>query len=479
MVIKRYLLTFTLILLTLSSVAQTLQTGRNLFSQGNYEEAKPIMAKYLKQQPENASRNYWYGVCLYETGQKEECLPYLQKAAKKKIVKAYRYLSLYYTDHYNYPESIDCLEKLIAGMSADPELHDETLESQYDDEAERLRKIYRMLRTTQKICFIDSCVVPKHNFLSHYVLDKSIGSIGSYSATFGGNTEGDVFIPETGSEIYYSRLDPDSIFRLYHGYRSFDEWTDVTAVNAGQGDIRYPFVMSDGVTVYFACNGPESIGGYDIFATRFNSETGGFLIPENIGMPFNSEANDYMYVIDEASGLGWFATDRRQPSDSICIYTFIPNESRFRYNFENGDTAMIVRAARIASIAESQTDQDAVRQARQSLTMLTFDKSDDPAKEPGLTFIIDDFTDYHSAADFRSPNARRLFNEMLSAQKSLKSETIKLQKQRELWPKSKPSEQERMRADILKLEQNVAELENRIASLELQTRNTEILYLTR
>lgn len=479
MVIKRFLLTFLLFLLTLSSVAQTLQEGRNLFSQGKYEQAMPIIGRYLKQQPENASRNYWYGVCLYETGRKDECLPYLQKAAKKKIIKAYRYLSMYYADHFQYPEAIDCMEKLIAGMSADAELHNDALESQYEEEAERLRKAYRMLRATQKICFIDSCVVSKHKFLSNYMLDSSIGSIGSYSGTFGGNTEGDVFIPETGSEIYFSRFDTDSIFRLYHGYRSFDEWTDIAPVNAGSGDIRYPFVMSDGMTVYFASNGSESIGGYDIFATRVNSETGGFLLPENIGMPFNSEANDYMYVIDEANGLGWFATDRRQPSDSVCIYTFIPNESHFRYNLENGDTAMIIRAARIASIAESQTDPDAVRRARQRLTMLAFTKSETAAEGPSLTFVIDDFTDYHSASDFRSPDAKRMFNEMLNAQKSLKVESAKLQKQRELWSKSKLPDRERMRPDIRKLEQEVAELEKRIASLELQARNTEVLYLTR
>lgn len=476
--IRRYLLTFLLFLLTVSSVAQTLQTGRNLFAQGKYEQALPIIGKYLKQSPDNAARNYWYGVCLYETGQKDKCLPYLRKAAEKKIVKAYRYLSMYYAEHFRYPEAIDCLEQLVDGMKADPELHDEALEIQYGHEAERLKRLYRMLRSTQKVCFIDSCVVSKNNFLSHYTLDSNIGSFSSYMSTFGGSTEGEVFIPETGSDIYFSRLDPDSIFRLYHGYRSFDEWTDFAPVNDIDGDTRYPFVMSDGMTVYFANNGPESIGGYDIFATRFNADNNGFLLPDNIGMPFNSEANDYMYVIDEANELGWFATDRGQSPDSICIYTFIPNESRLRYNLENGDTAMIVRSARIASIAESQTDPDAVRQARQRLAMASLAGSDTSKPKHNLNFVIDDTKDYHSASDFRSPEARRLFNELLSMRQTLESQISKLQTQRDLWPKSKSSDQERMRPEILKLEQAVAELEKRIADIEVFVRNTEIRYLT-
>ena len=36
------------------------------------------------------------------------------------------------------------------------------------------------------------------------------------------------------------------------------------------------------------------MGGYDIFVTRYNSDTDNYLNPENVGMPFNSPFNDYM-----------------------------------------------------------------------------------------------------------------------------------------------------------------------------------------
>ena len=65
--------------------AQTLQQGRNYFLQGDYEKAKPIMLKYLKQKPDDASRNYWYGICCMETGEQDKAIPYLEKAADKKI----------------------------------------------------------------------------------------------------------------------------------------------------------------------------------------------------------------------------------------------------------------------------------------------------------------------------------------------------------------------------------------------------------
>ena len=54
-----------------------------------------------------------------------------------------------------------------------------------------------------------------------------------------------------------------------------------------------------------------------------------------MGFPFNSYANDYMLVIDETCNVGWFASDRYQPEGKVCIYTFIPNESRNPYDYEN------------------------------------------------------------------------------------------------------------------------------------------------
>lgn len=91
---------------------------------------------------------------------------------------------------------------------------------------------------------------------------------------------------------------------------------------------NYPYVLTDGATIYYAADGENSIGGYDIFVTRYNTNTNTYLTPENVGMPFNSPYNDYMFAIDEFNNLGWFASDRYQPEGKVCIYVFIPNSSK-------------------------------------------------------------------------------------------------------------------------------------------------------
>ena len=91
----------------------------------------------------------------------------------------------------------------------------------------------------------------------------------------------------------------------------------------------YPYVLTDGITIYYASDGPGSMGGYDIFVTRYNTNTDSYLMPENVGMPFNSPYNDYMYVIDEFTtwdGLPPTATSPK--AKCVSMYSFPTHPSK-------------------------------------------------------------------------------------------------------------------------------------------------------
>jgi len=121
---------------------------------------------------------------------------------------------------------------------------------------------------------------------------------------------------------------------IFSSFKLLDNWSlpvSVSNVINTDANENYPFLMLDGVTLYFASDGENSIGGYDIFITKYASGSQDFLVPENIGMPFNSPANDYMMVIDEQQRIGWFATDRNQPAGKVMIYKFIPNETKILF----------------------------------------------------------------------------------------------------------------------------------------------------
>lgn len=476
--IKKAIILFISGILCISLQAQTLQQGRNLFAKGDYEAAKPIMLKYLKQKPADASRNYWYGVCLMETGYPEEAIAYLNKSIPK-IVRAYRYIGDYYCAKELYAEAIDNYELFVSGFKADKELHNDSIEDLYTQKADSLRTLFRMIRNTNKVCVIDSFIVSKDELFNSYITDASTGSFSSYAEFFNQDIQGDVFLPEMENSVVFSRQE-NGKFKLYQSFRSFDSWVDESAINGleSDGDLRYPFIQNDGITIYYADNGSNSLGGYDIFVSRYNSSTDRYLVPENIGMPFNSPANDYLYVIDEVNNLGWFATDRRQPEDTVCIYVFIPDERRSKYNYEGGDTAAIHNAAKLMSIKETQTDLEEVRAARQRLTLLAYDIRD-KEKQIENIFVIDDLTDYRSENDFQSPEARTLYLRWLDIRNTYSDDVIRLENMRNRYHQSSKQEKEEMKNQLLQLENSVLAAEESIIKMEIEIRNTEIKHITR
>ncbi|MBR5707417.1 MAG: hypothetical protein IKX55_07620 [Bacteroidaceae bacterium] len=460
--------------------AQTLQQGRNYFLQGDYEKAKPIMLKYLKQKPDDASRNYWYGICCMETGEQDKAIPYLEKAAAKKIFKAYRAMGQYYEEREDYQQAITNYESFVSGISADKELHDAALEDSLTMAVDSMKVLFRMLRNTSRICFIDSFLISKDELFSTYIIGESTGSFFPAGEFFDDEIEGEVFLPETEQNVLYSRRTASGRFQLFTKFKSFDRWTDETPVNGLEtdGDLRYPFLQNDGITIYYAATGSESMGGLDIFVSRYNTATGKYLKPENIGMPFNSEGNDYLYVIDEANNLGWFATDRRQPADTVCVYVFIPSERNQRFNYENENTLAIHRAARITSIEESQTDLAAVRAARHRLTLLRYQLAE-KAEQGSFTYIIDDFTTYHDVSDFKSPDAAQMFQRWTDLKHQYESDLSRLNRQRDEYADASRQEKQRMTGQLLELEEKVLNTEQQVIKMENEIRTTEINYLNR
>lgn len=74
------------------------------------------------------------------------------------------------------------------------------------------------------------------------------------------------------------------------------------------GEEITPFYDQDEGTLYFASNGHPSVGGYDTF--RSLGEEVNWTIPENAGLPVNSSANDYGFIINRAHTGGFLVSNR-------------------------------------------------------------------------------------------------------------------------------------------------------------------------
>ena len=83
-------------------------------------------------------------------------------------------------------------------------------------------------------------------------------------------------------------------------------------------DENYPFLAPDGLTLYFSSNNPEiSLGGFDIFKISLNSAQ----MPENMGTPINSTADDTHFSAARDGVTAYFASNRKSGYGARDLYT--------------------------------------------------------------------------------------------------------------------------------------------------------------
>ena len=341
------------------------------------------------------------------------------------------------------------------------------------------QRMAQMVAATQKIMFIDSVVVDKDAFLSKYNLSRDAGSLYKSDDFFNTKDQANAYVYVNGlnDKCYFSREDSVGDFSLYTSDNLNGTWSTPSKLNGLDGEngyesMNYPFMMADGSTLYFAATGSESIGGYDIFVTRFDSERGTFLKAENIGMPFNSTANDYMYAVDEFNNIGWFATDRNQSEGKVCIYTFIPSDSRQLYSPDEYTPEQIKSLANLDRIADTWGDGKERQKAMERLKEMHREKAARTSKG-SFAFVINDRTTYTKLSDFKSEANADRYKKLQELKSKKNALTAALAKARDYYATATASDRNALKKEILQSETQAESLEAQINAMSKEIRNAE------
>ena len=344
------------------------------------------------------------------------------------------------------------------------------------------QRLESMRSSTQKVMFIDSVVVNKSQMLKSLNIPDEAGSIQPYNKFF--NTTG-----QPNSIVYLNQLKNNCVFSkfadggwdLYSSEMIGGKWSSAVPLKGlevlgDDVDINWPFMLADGTTLYFAAKGDESIGGFDIFMTRYDEATQSFLKPENIGMPFNSTDNDYFYIVDEYDGIGWFATDRNQPEGKVCIYSFIYNDVRENYIADEYTTDQLRQLSEIHSISQTWTSNNARQSALEQLSAV-YKRKFTQKKKNDFTFVINDELTYTTLTDFRSPEAAEKYvslNELFRKKNKLDTS---MERARIAYPTAKQSQREQYKKQLLAAEKQSEKYEIQINNLSKEIRRIELTKL--
>lgn len=121
--------------------------------------------------------------------------------------------------------------------------------------------------------------------------------------------------------------------------KSTGEWDLPVLLSANintTDDEDAPYLTEDGKTLYFSSTGHASMGGYDIY--KSDLVNGEWSKAENLGVPFNSPADDIYFIVDKTKENGFLSSSRIEGNGTFDIYSF----SATCKNLENTEIRGIV-----------------------------------------------------------------------------------------------------------------------------------------
>ena len=172
-------------------------------------------------------------------------------------------------------------------------------------------------------------VITKHrfsldDFFLYYPLpDSSWYSVPCQLDSLGGEFAKAVYVPAGSDTIYWSAPDQEGIRNIYKSEYQDSVWTVPALLNeqvTSVADEVYPILSADGKKLYFSSAGLYGVGGQDIYVCEWDEALCDWSVPVNMGFPYSSPADDFLFVDSKDKRYTIFASNRDCPSDSVWVY---------------------------------------------------------------------------------------------------------------------------------------------------------------
>lgn len=432
---------------------QNATTADRLFLDGEYAQAQEQYQQLLRKSPNSPLYLYRYARCAQEQGDYSTAIRYFDKAGDRYPLK-YLYLGDIYIHQWHMEQAIEAYNTYLRLLKT-PSGREDYVHSRI----QLAEKYQRYLRRVERVHILDSIDTTIDSLIHVCVLSAEAGRLTTDST-------GTIVYTNQRSDRRLWTTTTDSTSLIVSSQRLLDQWTkpDTLPATINRGSRQAtPFMLSDGVTLFFASNDSNGLGGYDIYVSRYNTSTGNYTTPENLGLPYNSNANDYLMLIDETRHIGYFATDRSATPGRVKIYSFLPQEQKTYWR--NISTDSLIAYAQLRYIL--QADKADIDTTDTSLVHTQ------QLPTPTIRFILNDSTLYHSLEDFQCDTARQLYQQWQTAWQTLQENISHLQQLRQQYHDADTDRRDELAPVILRLEQEIPQESVRCTQLLYTVRQTE------
>lgn len=472
------------------------ESVRELIESGDFDAAIRMAEEGLSEAPEGKGAGVYYQVLgeaqYYSPGHRRESALNFTEAHQRGVAEASLFLGRLAMLDFNFPEAQRLFGEYAAAQRKAKRQLDPDLAYDQADVAEGARQFERM----QDIVVIDAVRVPRNEFFKHLRLPLSAGRIAAVEelplGADGRERGRAAYVSESGDLMMWTEMnDSTGMLSLVEATRLMDGTLSTPHYAPDflgqEGDVINPFLSADGTTLYYAANGDNSVGGYDIFLATRDPQTGDYLQPVNAGIPFNSAADEYLMAIDEENGVGWWATDRHYlPDGLITLYVYILPEERKVLNADDEEKRLRARLDDIRLTwvpVESEDDEEGDEEDEASERPAIAEKEDpavlarrysalaaeirkiEPGQKPrrhdckiptgGGHYI-------YSVDDVESPELKQLVQEYIVAEKRYRDDTARLAAMRRDYARQSSRA---LSGEIYNLEQSVEKQQRELTAL--------------
>ncbi len=133
-----------------------------------------------------------------------------------------------------------------------------------------------------------------------------------------------IYYPEKSIRVTFSAPNENNSYDIYQITKINDTlWSKPVLLNAninsGANEI-FPFMSPDGKALYFSSNGHYGMGGYDLFVSYWDHRTNDWGTPQNLGFPYSSMGDDYLYYNTPDGEFTLFSSNRDTQNRDVRVY---------------------------------------------------------------------------------------------------------------------------------------------------------------
>jgi hypothetical protein len=132
-----------------------------------------------------------------------------------------------------------------------------------------------------------------------------------------------LFASDWSDRLYFSADDGTgtrSIFMTEYRDGVWSVKREVKEVSSAGVNEIYPILSPDEKTLYFSSDAPGGLGGYDLYVSRWDDLQECWTTPQNMGIPFSSPDDDFLFVDSEDERYSMFVSTRGCAKDSVWVY---------------------------------------------------------------------------------------------------------------------------------------------------------------